>query len=104
MNACPVLVCICPDLCRVHPFARLSFCELIYLLTIVDATTLHLSVECNTIESHIGTDWLRERVVMLVSLGDDTFTIPKPMAHAVGHGAVLPVDVPTLVNLTTALL
>ena len=71
------------------PNARLSFCKLIHLLTIIDAAMLHLLVECNTVETHIGADWLCEWFVMLVCLRDDTFAISKPMAHSMGHGAVL---------------
>ena len=56
------------------PNARLSFCELVYLFTIVDAATLHLFVKRDTIEPHIGTDRPHEWAVVLVSLGDNTFT------------------------------
>ena len=69
--------------------ACLSFCELIYLLTIIDAATLHLLVECDAVEAHIGADWLCEGLVVLVRLRDDTFAIFKTMAHSMGHGAVL---------------
>ena len=74
---------------RSTQFTCLSFCELVYLLTIVDATTLHLSIERDTVKSHIGADWLREWLVVLVSLGNNAFTIPELMAHTVGHGTVL---------------
>ena len=40
-------------------------------------------------EPHIGEDRPREWVVVLVSLGDNIFTIPELMAHIVGHCAVL---------------
>ena len=70
------------------PIARLSFCELIYLLTVINAATFHLLVECDTVETHIGADWLREGSVVLVHLRDDAFAISKTMAHSMGHGAV----------------
>ena len=69
-------------------FARLSFCELIHLLAVIDAATLHLLVECDAVETHIGADWLREGSVVLVCLRDDAFAISKTMAHSMGHGAV----------------
>ena len=70
------------------PSTRLSFCELIYLLTIIDAATLHLLVECDTVETHIGADRLRQRAVVFMHFRDDAFTIPKAMTHSMGHGAV----------------
>ena len=68
--------------------ARLSFCKLVHFLAIVDAATLYLSVECDTMKSHIGADWPCERAVMLVSLGDDAFPIPETMTHAMGNGTI----------------
>ena len=70
------------------PIARLSFCELVHLLTVINAATLHLLVERDAMETHIGADRLRQGAVMFVCLRDDTFAISKPMAHSMGYGAV----------------
>ena len=37
-------------------YAHLSFCKLIYFLSIADATALYLPVERYTVETHIGAD------------------------------------------------
>ena len=70
------------------PSARLSFCELIYLLFIVNAATLYLSVERDTVEPHIGANWLCEWAIVFMHLGNNTFTVSKAMAHPMGHGAI----------------
>ena len=71
------------------PIARLSFCELVHLLTVVNAAALHLLVERDAMETHVGTDWFCHGAVMFMRLWDDAFTIPKVMTHLVGHGAIL---------------
>ena len=70
------------------PSARLSFCELIYLLSIVNAAALYLLVERDAMKAHIGADRLCQRAVVFMRLRDDTFTISKAMTHSMGHGAV----------------
>ena len=70
------------------PNARLSFCELVHLLTVVNAAALHLLVERDTMETHIGADRLCYRAVVFMRLGYDTFAISETMAHSMGHGAV----------------
>ena len=69
-------------------YAHLSFCELVYLLPIVDATALYLLVERDTVESHVRADRLHKRAIMFMHLRDDKFTISKTMAHLVRHGAI----------------
>ena len=69
--------------------ARLSFCELIYLFSIVDAAALYLFVERDTVESQVGADRLCEWAVMFARLWDDAFAISETMAHPIRHGAVL---------------
>ena len=70
-------------------YARLSFCELVYLFSVVDATVLHLFIEHDAMETHIGADRLHKRTIMFMRLGNDAFTVSETMAHSVGHGAVL---------------
>ena len=70
------------------PIARLSFCELIYLLTVIDAATLYLLIECNAVESHVRADRLCKWAVMFVRLWNDAFAISKMMAHLMGHSIV----------------
>ena len=70
------------------PSACLSFCKLVYLLSIVNAATLYLSVERDTVEPHIGANWLCEWAVVFMRLGNDTFTVSKAMAHSMGHSAI----------------
>ena len=88
MNTCPALACTCPDLCRVHQIACLSFCELVYLFSIVDATALYLLVERDTVKSHVRADRLRKWAVMFVRLWNDAFAISETMAHSMRHSAV----------------
>ena len=70
------------------PSARLSFCELVHLLTIIDATTFHLLVECDAVEAHVGADWFCEGLVVFVRLWNDAFAISEAMAHSMGHGTI----------------
>ena len=70
------------------PNAHLSFCELVYLLFIVNAAALYLFVECDTVEPHIRADRLCEWAIMFVRLRDDAFAISEAMTHMMGHGAV----------------
>ena len=68
--------------------ARLSFCELVYLFTIINAAALHLLIERNAMEPHVGADRLRHGAVMSMRLGYDAFAISEAMTHSVGYGAV----------------
>ena len=70
------------------PIARLSFCELVYLLPIVDAATLYLLVEHDAVEPHIGADRFCERSIMFMRLWDDAFAISKTMTHMMRHSAI----------------
>ena len=70
------------------PIARLSFYELVHLLTLVNTAALHLLVECNAMKTHVRAGRLCHGAVVFMRLRDDTFTIPKSVTHSVGHSAV----------------
>ena len=72
MSECvPQLSCtLVPTSVGSTQIACLSFRELVYPFPVVDAAVLHLPVERDTVEPHIGAGRLRKWAVVAVSFGN----------------------------------
>ena len=69
-------------------YTCLSFYELVYFLSIANATALYLSVERYTVEPHIEADWPHKWAVVTMGLGDGTPVSTGLMAYVVWHSAI----------------